>query len=76
MVLHLDIPVHQELVVRLQLSLDLLVLESLVLEVQMHVSDVLGKGLFNLSHSESPDATRVIDFWDCVERDVFGQFGF
>jgi hypothetical protein len=30
----------------------------------MHVGDVLSKALLDLSHSESPDTSCIIDFWD------------
>ena len=59
--------------VGLQLAFNLLILESLVLEVQMHVSYVLSEGLLNLSHSESPNTARVVDLGDVLESYIFWQ---
>jgi len=67
MVLHLNVPVHQELVVCLQLRLNLFILDGLVFKIEMHVCDMFSKAFFDLSHSKSPYTSSVIDFRNGAE---------
>ena len=63
-----------ETVIFFQLVLYLLVLVRFVVEIEIHVGDVLGEDFFEFSHALTPDASGVVDLGNFSEFDELRHF--
>lgn len=65
--LHVDVVSIDPLEIMLNLRLNLLVLLRSIIEIQMHVRDMLCKHFLQLAHAYSPNSTGFVDLWDSKE---------